>query len=139
MPWSSWRRLIRTNKICRYLLENIDWLEEDLDSYEDEFLILDCPGQIELYTHSPIFKEIVSVYSRHGYNICCVYLLEAAFLQDPAKFFSGVLNAMSAMVQLEIPHINVITKLDMLPLHALESEEVERSLYSVVPSFANVV
>ena len=33
-----------------YLLENTDWLEEQLSSFgEDDYLILDCPGQIELY------------------------------------------------------------------------------------------
>ena len=29
-----------------YLLENLDWLEEALDYFaDDEYLILDCPGQ----------------------------------------------------------------------------------------------
>lgn len=28
----------------RYLLNNLDWLEEELGSYEDEYLIIDCPG-----------------------------------------------------------------------------------------------
>ena len=30
---------------CRYLLENIDWLEDDLGQYADEFIIVDCPGK----------------------------------------------------------------------------------------------
>lgn len=27
-----------------YLLENLDWLEEHLGSFEDDYLIIDCPG-----------------------------------------------------------------------------------------------
>jgi hypothetical protein len=30
---------------CRYLLENSEWLEEELDGYgPDDYLIFDCPG-----------------------------------------------------------------------------------------------
>ena len=35
-----------------------------------------------------------------------------------AKFLSGVLSALSAMIQLEIPHINVLTKMDLYKDHA---------------------
>ena len=33
-----------------YLMENIEWLEKQIGAYEDDYLIIDCPGQIELYT-----------------------------------------------------------------------------------------
>jgi GPN-loop GTPase len=33
--------------------------------------------------------------------------------QDPAKFFAGTLTALSTMVQLEVPHINVFSKMDL--------------------------
>ena len=121
MPWS-----MVLLYIFRYLLENIDWLEDDLGQYDNEFLLVDCPGQLELYTHFTIFKNIISVFQRMDYQVCCIYLLEAVFLQDVSKFFSGVLSAISAMVQLEIPHINVITKLDLLDATTLESEEISR-------------
>ncbi len=43
-----------------YLLQNMDWLEERLDGYDDdEYLIFDCPGQIELYTHIPVMNKII--------------------------------------------------------------------------------
>lgn len=30
--------------LSRYLLENMDWLEEELGGYDDDYLIFDCPG-----------------------------------------------------------------------------------------------
>ena len=43
-----------------YLLENMDWFQEHLDEYDDdEYLIIDCPGQIELYTHIPVMNKII--------------------------------------------------------------------------------
>ena len=43
-----------------YLLQDMDWLEEKLNEYDDdEYLIVDCPGQIELYTHIPVMNKII--------------------------------------------------------------------------------
>lgn len=28
----------------RYLSQNMDWLEEELGGYDDDYLIFDCPG-----------------------------------------------------------------------------------------------
>lgn len=95
-------------------MNNIDWLEEEIGSYDDDYLIIDCPGQIELYTHFPIMKRICETLNRLNMNICGVYCLESQFIEDKSKYFSGVLSAMSAMVNLEIPHINVMTKMDLI-------------------------
>ena len=35
-----------------YLIQHIEWLEKQIGAYEDDYLIIDCPGQIELYTLS---------------------------------------------------------------------------------------
>ena len=49
-----------------------------------------------------------------GIRVCGVYLIDALFMEDTSKFVSGTLTALSTMVQLELPHINVITKCDLL-------------------------
>lgn len=46
--------------------------------------------------------------------MCGVFLLDSQFVVDCSKFFAGVLSALSAMIQLEIPHINVMSKMDLL-------------------------
>lgn len=40
--------------------------------------------------------------------------IDSLFIVDPTKFISGVLCSLSAMVQLELPHINVLTKCDLV-------------------------
>lgn len=98
-----------------FLLQNLDWLEEELGDYEDDYLIFDCPGQIELYTHVPVLPTIVKHLQRHmGFSLCACYILEAPFVLDKPKFFSGVLSAMSAMILLETPHINILSKMDLI-------------------------
>ncbi|ORY06299.1 hypothetical protein K493DRAFT_333186 [Basidiobolus meristosporus CBS 931.73] len=110
-----------------FLLNNIDWLEEELGDYEDDYLIFDCPGQIELYTHFPIMKRMCETLQRWNFSICGVYLLESQFIEDKSKYFSGVLSAMSAMINLEIPHINVMSKMDLVSPN-LNPRELDRYL-----------
>lgn len=62
--------------------------------------LLTFSGQIELYTHSNIMRQLVECLHRLGYRVCGVYLLDSQFVQDSAKFFAGVMSAMSAMLQL---------------------------------------
>lgn len=101
-----------------FLLQNLDFLTEALDNLTEEYLIIiDMPGQIELYTHIPILPALVKHFTRSGaldINLCAAYLLEATFVVDKAKFFAGTLSAMSAMIMLEVPHINILSKMDLV-------------------------
>jgi GPN-loop GTPase len=101
-----------------FLLQNLDFLSNAIETLTEEFLIIfDLPGQIELYTHIPLLPELVKYLSRMGplnINLCAAYLLEATFVVDKAKFFAGTLSAMSAMVNMELPHINVLSKMDLV-------------------------
>jgi len=101
-----------------FLMDNLDFLAESIESLTEEYLIIfDMPGQIELYTHIPILPSLVKFLTQAGsldIRLCAAYLLEATFVVDRAKFFAGTLSAMSAMIMLEIPHINVLSKMDLV-------------------------
>ncbi len=45
-------------------------LYESGGDYDDDYLIIDCPGQIELYSHFTIMKDLVSFLQRAGYQVC---------------------------------------------------------------------
>lgn len=99
-------------------MENLDFLTEAIDPLTEEYLIIiDMPGQIELYTHIPIVPALVKHLTRTGslnVNLCATYLLESTFVVDRAKYFAGTLSAMSAMIMLEVPHVNVLSKMDLV-------------------------
>lgn len=103
---------------CRFLLQNLDFLTSALETLSEEYLIiLDLPGQIELYTHIPVVPTLVKHLTRSGslnVSLCAAYLLESTFVIDRAKFFAGTLSAMSAMIMLEIPHVNILSKMDLI-------------------------
>jgi GTPase SAR1 family protein len=98
------------------MIDNLDWLESELGETTEEYItIFDCPGQIELYSHVPILPNLCKHLSMHmNYSLCAAYLIESTFIIDKAKFFAGTLSAMSAMIMLEIPHLNILSKMDMI-------------------------
>ena len=100
-----------------YLLDNLDWLQDELEEGcgEDAYILFDCPGQIELYSHVPAMQQLTQELQRMGFRIAAAYLLDSQFVGDAAKFMSGVLCCLSAMTALELPHINVLSKCDLLP------------------------
>lgn len=97
-----------------YLVENVDWLHEQLGEDVDDYFLFDCPGQIELYTHLDVMKKLIQVLESWDFRVCGVFLIDSQFMVETTKFFSGVLSALSAMVNFETPHVNVITKMDLL-------------------------
>ena len=97
-----------------FFLQNIEWLEEKLGDAEDDYILFDCPGQIELYTHIPAMRQFTEVLKSWNFNICSVFLLDCHFIVDATKMFSGIMTALSSMILLELPHVNILSKIDLL-------------------------
>ncbi|RXM96573.1 GPN-loop GTPase 3 [Acipenser ruthenus] len=109
-----------------YLANNFSWLEECLGHVEDDYVLFDCPGQIELYTHLPVMKQIVEQLQQWEFRVCGVFLVDSQFMVESFKFISGIMAALSAMVSLEIPQVNIMTKMDLLSKKA--KREIEKYL-----------
>ncbi|ETO28670.1 ATP(GTP)-binding protein Fet5 [Reticulomyxa filosa] len=101
-----------------YFMENIEWFQNKIGDYEDDYLFIDCPGQIELY------RQLLE---KMGYRMCSLYLLDCNFIGDGSKFISGILSSLSAMLQLELPHINLLTKVDLLESETKRNKESDDS------------
>ncbi|VDO10660.1 unnamed protein product [Rodentolepis nana] len=97
------------------LCTELGWIDDMIGDDELDYILFDCPGQIELYSHLNIFPQIIEHLQRKwDFHIVSVFILDARFLVDGSHFLSGILSALSAMVCLRTPHVNVMTKMDML-------------------------
>ena len=81
---------------------------------DNVYYLFDCPGQLELYSHYDIIKRLTSCLKRLGINICSVFCLDSTFLQEKSKFISGTVLSLAALVQLELPHMTILTKADLI-------------------------
>ncbi|KAA8550506.1 hypothetical protein F0562_002190 [Nyssa sinensis] len=71
-------------------------------------------GQIELFSHIPMLKNFADHLRHKNFNVCAVYLLDSQFMTDVTKFISGCMASLSAMVQLELPRVNILSKMDLV-------------------------
>ncbi|OAQ30747.1 hypothetical protein K457DRAFT_93034 [Linnemannia elongata AG-77] len=97
-----------------YLADNMEWLEEKLKACGDDYIVFDCPGQVELYTHNDAMKRILNRLEKIGYRLCCVHLVDSHYCTDAAKYISVLLLSLKTMLQLELPHVNVLSKVDLI-------------------------
>lgn len=76
-----------------YLLKKHDWLEETFDSFgDDDFILIDCPGQIELYTHNPVMRDFLNLLDTWDYRTVAVYCLDVSFVSETSKFLAGAMS-----------------------------------------------
>jgi GTPase SAR1 family protein len=97
-----------------YLLDNIEWLADTLGDFPDDYILFDCPGQIELFTHVNVVPRICQHLQQEGYRVAAVYLMDSTVCFDLSKFISGTLASLATMIHLEMTHFNVLTKCDKL-------------------------
>ncbi|XP_063300510.1 GPN-loop GTPase 2 [Pelobates fuscus] len=97
-----------------YLQSNLDWLLSRLKSLHGTYLLFDCPGQVELYTHHPALPSILRRLGECGLRLCAVHLVDSHYCTDPAKFISVLCTSLSTMLHIELPHINVLSKMDLI-------------------------
>jgi hypothetical protein len=96
----------------------IEWLKVQLHKYvvEDNYYVLfDCPGQIELYTHYDSVRNLCEVMTNEwDFRLAAVNLVDAIYCSDASNFISVLLVSLSMMMRLELPHINVLSKIDLI-------------------------
>ncbi|GBE61149.1 GPN-loop GTPase 2 [Babesia ovata] len=100
-----------------YLLANLDWLTGKLDALGDVYLLYDIPGQIELFTHHTALRDIIDTLQRkHAHRLTGVNLIDSTLCADPFKYVAALLTSLSCQIFIQLPHVNVLSKLDLLRL-----------------------
>lgn len=122
-----------------FLEKNIGWLTTRLGSQcAGKYVLFDCPGQVELYTHHCAVRNVASALQAWNYrvSVCvsvtvcvleapshirplplqlvAVHLVDSHYCSDPGRFISVLLTSLSTMLQLELPHVNVLSKVDLM-------------------------
>ncbi|CAE6441029.1 unnamed protein product [Rhizoctonia solani] len=101
-----------------YLDANFDWLEEQLRALNllngDSYVVFDIPGQVELSSDHGSLKSVVGKLEKLGFRLAAVHLCDAYYVTDAAKYISVLLLSLRTMLHMGLPHVNVLSKLDLL-------------------------
>ncbi|KIW64042.1 hypothetical protein PV04_09002 [Phialophora macrospora] len=90
------------------------WFEAGLKKLGDDYLLLDCPGQVEIFTHHASLRRVLARLEKMGYRLVVVNLIDSYALTLPSLYISTLLLSLRMMLQLDLTHVNVLTKIDNL-------------------------
>jgi GTPase SAR1 family protein len=128
--WISLKEVMETYKLgpngaqiaCADMLAlNTSDVKKSIESFKTNYVLLDTPGQLELFVFRQAGKYIVEFLKPQRSVIA--YLLDHALAKTASGFVSQLLLSFSANFRLSQPQINILSKADMLT--EKESELVE--------------
>lgn len=99
-----------------YIAENVDWLIKKFEKLSQEFkyILIDCPGQIELFTiNGSLLFVLNKLIEKFQIRLVTVNLVDSSLCSDPSKFINVVLASLSIMLHFELPNVNVLAKADI--------------------------
>lgn len=101
-----------------YVAKNLDWLKERVEPLvrEGKYVLFDLPGQVELFNMHDALKEIIEEITGPEWNlrVCTVHLVDSHLCADPSKYIAALMLSLSSMLHLETPHVNVLSKVDLM-------------------------
>lgn len=99
-----------------YLEKNIDWLEDKLKPLsKDHYFLFDFPGQVELFFNHDSTKKVLTKLTKSlNLRLTAVQLIDSILCSDPGNYVSALLLSLSTMLHMELPHINVLSKIDLI-------------------------
>jgi len=94
------------------IASKIDDIQDQIGNVNPDYLIIDTPGQIELFAYrssGPFLVENLTTDEKVS-----IFLFDGALLNTPINFVSIALLATSIKLRLNLPTINVLTKTDLI-------------------------
>lgn len=94
------------------IASKIDDIQNEVNRINPDYLIVDTPGQIELFAYRTSGKFLVENISSD--EKASIFLFDGALITTPVNFVSIALLATSIRLRLNLPTINVVTKTDLI-------------------------
>ena len=95
------------------IASKIDDIQNEIHGVNPDYLIVDTPGQIELFAYrasGPFFIQNIDASEKTN-----IFLYDGTMIASPTNFISISLLATSIKLRLGLPTINVMTKTDLIP------------------------
>lgn len=119
--WISLKDIMRTEGLgpngaqiaaSDMLALNAKKIKDAIEAFRTDYVIIDTPGQIELFVFRPSGKYITQfLYPEESHT---AFLLDPFLAKSPSGFVSELLLASSVQMRLNLPTSYLVTKADML-------------------------
>ena len=119
--WISLREVMETYQLgpngaqiaCADMIAlNTEDVKKSIESFKPDYIIVDTPGQLELFVFREAGKYTVEFLNPEKSVIC--YLLDPALAKTASGFVSQLLLSITTNFRLSQPQINILSKSDLL-------------------------
>jgi len=102
------------------IANNIERINEELMKLKPNYLIVDTPGQMEIFAYRT--SGLFLADQLYADSKVILFLFDGVFCKDPKNFVSNALLSASIYFRFSLPIINVLTKIDLLRKAELRKE-----------------
>ncbi|MHA2062444.1 MAG: PRK13768 family protein, partial [Candidatus Sifarchaeia archaeon] len=99
------------------LVTKIDDIKNEVESFDADYVIVDTVGQMEVFAYRSSGLLFVTALSTKS---VVVHLIDTLLAKTPASFISMVLLGASLKVRFPVPHITVLSKIDLMDSSVIE-------------------
>ncbi|ABX11942.1 MAG: GTPase [Nitrosopumilus sp.] len=117
------------------IASKIDDIQNEVNRVNPDYLIVDTPGQIELFAYRSSGRFLIDNISSEEKT--SVFLFDGALITTPVNFVSIALLATSIRLRLNLPTINVLTKTDLIGANLKNILQWSSSLSTLESAIAN--
>jgi GTPase SAR1 family protein len=98
---------------------HVDDIRNEIEDLGRDYVLVDCPGQMELFAYRNSGPLMVS--SLSGQNVALsLYLLDSNIARIPSGYLSSLLLGMSINIRFGLPQLNLLSKTDILSQSEIE-------------------
>ncbi len=95
-------------------------MKDELNKIEANYVIVDTPGQIELFAFRNSGRLLSALVAGEN-KAASVFLLDSFLAKEARSYVSLLLLSASVKFRLELPQVNVISKIDLISQKELEN------------------
>ncbi|MFO7678162.1 MAG: ATP/GTP-binding protein [Thermoplasmatota archaeon] len=119
--WISLQEVMETNDLgpngaqiaCADMIAlNTEDIKKSILSFKSDYIIIDTPGQLELFVFRESGKYTIEFFNPDRSMIC--YLLDPILARTASGFVSQLLLSLTTNFRLNQPQINILSKYDLL-------------------------
>ncbi len=119
------------------IASKIDDIRNEVERVNPDYLLVDTPGQIELFAYRSSGSYIVENLTNEEKT--SIFLFDGSLITTPVNFVSIALLATSIRLRLHIPTLNIITKTDIIGSKLKDVIEWSGNLRALENAIANDV
>ncbi len=95
------------------IAEETERLEEEIASFKPDFVLIDTPGQMELFAFRASGPYMVAELTKEQKAL--IYLFDSVFSSNPINYVSNLFLSAAVYNRFFIPQVHILSKFDLLP------------------------